>query len=118
MKFSIRLLLLPLFIAVGMLSAPPASAQLDPGDRLRLVQGGLEYGQVLVPPDQDLCHYVEYWFLYEGFESVSVRSRARFTVTVTGKAGDLKGFLAEMWKAHPKGRLLTATSTETRDGCP
>lgn len=113
-----RLPLLTLILAAVALAAPDARAQVDPGSRLRIVQDGVEAGQVLVPRDQDLCRYVEYWYVYEGFEFVSVRSGARFSVDVTDEDGDVGRFLDEMWTKHPDGRLLTSISTETRPGCP
>ena len=107
-----------LAVIAGLLCAHPAAAQVDPGSRSRIVQDGVEAGQVLVPRDQDSCRYVEYWFVYEGFEFVSVRSDASFSVRSDGPDIDVGTFLDEMWRAHPDGRLLKATSTETREGCP
>ena len=101
-----------------LLAAPSAKAQIVEGRHLIIFQDGREAGQVLVPKGQDACRYTEYWFVYEGFDFVSVRSEARFGVEVDDASGDLERFLDQMWTAHPDGRLLTAVSTETRAGCP
>lgn len=96
----------------------PAQAQIDIGWQLSIQQDGREAGQILVPEKQDRCHYVEYWFLYEGFEFVSLRSGASFEVATQDRAGDLDAFLDGLWRAHPEGRLIISDSTETREGCP
>lgn len=106
-----------IILILGALFAAPAYAQLDPGLRYLIVQDGMEAGQILVPPDQDACKYVEYWFVYEDFTFVGLRSGASFSVEPAERADDHERFVKEMWEAHPKGKLLTSVATESGPGC-
>jgi hypothetical protein len=109
-----RLFLTAVLVIAGLRSAP-AFAQLDPGDFV-LYQGGREAGEVFVPAGQDPTHYVEYWFLYEGFAFVDVRTDASFALRPAADAErDLASWTRAVWAAHPKGRLMQSWSTETRE---
>lgn len=108
-----------LFVSLFALSLP-AHAQIGVGFLVAIVQDDVERGQVYVPPDQDACRYVEYWFVYEDFDFVSARSEASFSLKVLDKAREAEswGWEKQMWEAHPKGRLFVSTATETGPGCP
>ncbi len=105
--------------ALSLTLAAPARAQIIDGLQLSILQDDVELGQIYVPPDQDPCRYVEYWFVYEDFEFVSPRSDASFSVKVIGEAREREswGWERQMWEAHPKGRLLVSTATESGPGC-
>ncbi|MES2639560.1 MAG: hypothetical protein V4850_08740 [Myxococcota bacterium] len=108
-------LFLTAVLALAGLQSAPAAAQIDPGDFV-LYQGGREAGEVFVPAGQDPAHYVEYWFLYEGFAFVDVRTDASFALRPAADAErDLDVWMRAAWAAHPKGRLMESWSTETRE---
>lgn len=105
--------------ALSLALTAPAYAQIDIGDRAVLIQDGVEMGQIYVPPDQDPCNAVEYWFLYEDFAFVSTRTGASFTVKALDEARDPEswGWERQMWEAHPKGRLLVTTAVDADPAC-
>lgn len=112
MRASLSLLLVPLALFAGV-----AHAQLDPGFRVSVLQDRVERGQVYTPADQPRCEYDEYWFLYEDFQFLDIEQRNGWSTEVAGKAGDLDGWLKEMWDAHPRGRLFVAHSVESGPSC-
>lgn len=105
--------MVPLFLS---LLTPSASAQimLMVGT---IAQGEREVGQIFVPEHEEACKYVEYWFLYEDFTFLGPRDRGEFTVRSEGAPGSYEAWERAMFEAHPKGKLLTSVSVETREGC-
>lgn len=111
-------LIAPTLLALSMLAAPPAQAQIWPAADYLLYQEGELRGRIYVAPGQDACRYEEVWYLFSSYMYPGAGHGAAFSVVASdGRHSSEAHFLRAMERESPGGTLVRVWNEASGGDC-